>query len=379
MSNQENNNVQIFLKTSNTNSNAEGGLQFTLSKQIFSSNNDFKTALKSGPLYLKKEDLTEYGLQFWTSYNHPTGVTWRSGSIKLIWLNSQNQFSIEQNGAGFVISSDNTDDNVAYPIYFSKTIGQWTNENHKGNNEEVINTDNPDIEDENGTIAFQGHFYNEVISPITGKIWLDRNLGAKRPCKSFDDKSCFGGYYQWGRIGNGHENTKGQISNSYEQATKVDLYDYENAKSYFIRVKFLTKSMDWAFNIDKSGTLRHAIWSSTDGTGVCPVGFRVPTQSELEAETITQGIDSNSELFKTFLKIPTNGGRDFSTGNLSTQGQYVSLWTLYSEKVDDYTNDPENKKEGYMSKALFSAKHDSSAYFAIQFRAAGKGIRCIKD
>jgi hypothetical protein len=112
---------------------------------------------------------------------------------------------------------------------------------------------------------------------------------------------------------------------------------------------------------------------------VCPVGFRVPTQSELEAETITQGIDSNSELFKTFLKIPTNGGRDFSTGNLSTQGQYVSLWTLDSEKVDDYTNDPENKKEGYMSKALFSAKHDSSAYFAIQFRAAGKGIRCIKD
>jgi len=166
MSNQEDNNVQIFLKTSNINSNEEGGLQFTLSKHLFSDNHDFKTALRNGPLYLKKSDLAASGLQFWTSHNHPTGVTWRSGSIKLTWLNHQDQFFIEQNGAGFVIPSDNPNDNIAYPVYFTKTIGQWTDENHKNNSRDYqlisdLVSGHFSFEDENGT-----------AQPVPSNTWV---------------------------------------------------------------------------------------------------------------------------------------------------------------------------------------------------------------
>ena len=43
-------------------------------------------------------------------------------------------------------------------------------------------------------IVHSGLKYGIVKSPYTSKIWLDRNLGAKRVCQSFDDKKCYGVY-----------------------------------------------------------------------------------------------------------------------------------------------------------------------------------------
>jgi hypothetical protein len=39
----------------------------------------------------------------------------------------------------------------------------------------------------------------------TGKVWLDRNLGARQVCTSSTDAACFGDLYQWGRAKDGHE------------------------------------------------------------------------------------------------------------------------------------------------------------------------------
>ena len=45
-----------------------------------------------------------------------------------------------------------------------------------------------------GSFVFNGLEYNEVQSN-TGRIWLDRNLGAKRVAKSINDSESFGDYF----------------------------------------------------------------------------------------------------------------------------------------------------------------------------------------
>lgn len=49
------------------------------------------------------------------------------------------------------------------------------------------------------TIYFEGLEYNEVRSE-TGRIWLDRNLGAKRVATSINDAQAYGNYYTFDDI-----------------------------------------------------------------------------------------------------------------------------------------------------------------------------------
>ncbi len=39
----------------------------------------------------------------------------------------------------------------------------------------------------------------DVYNPATGKIWMDRNLGASRVAQSSIDEEAYGYLYQWGR------------------------------------------------------------------------------------------------------------------------------------------------------------------------------------
>jgi hypothetical protein len=70
-------------------------------------------------------------------------------------------------------------------------------------------------------LVHNGEDYCMVTSPYTGKVWLDRNIGAARVCTTKFDTECYGDYYS---------------------------YIYAN------------------------------------GRGACPVGFRSPTTIEIDAE-----------------------------------------------------------------------------------------------
>jgi len=61
-----------------------------------------------------------------------------------------------------------------------------------------------------------------VISPNTGKIWLDRNLGAARVCTNMTDTACYGDYYQFGRDVDGHEDSLSATTN-IKSATVVNV------------------------------------------------------------------------------------------------------------------------------------------------------------
>jgi hypothetical protein len=55
-------------------------------------------------------------------------------------------------------------------------------------------------------ISFNGLTYKMITSSKTGRVWLDRNLGATQVATSFDDSAAYGDLYQWGRAKDGHIN-----------------------------------------------------------------------------------------------------------------------------------------------------------------------------
>ncbi len=60
------------------------------------------------------------------------------------------------------------------------------------------------IENENDIPAFTGGVfdgleYKLVTSPVSHRVWLDRNLGAKQVATSIDDSDAYGDYYQFGK------------------------------------------------------------------------------------------------------------------------------------------------------------------------------------
>jgi hypothetical protein len=55
------------------------------------------------------------------------------------------------------------------------------------------------------TIDIEGLSYGYVYNPTTGKIWIDRNLGATKVATSVTDTDAYGWLYQWGRLTDGHQ------------------------------------------------------------------------------------------------------------------------------------------------------------------------------
>ena len=212
-------------------------------------------------------------------------------------------------------------------------------------------------------VTYKGLEYKIITSPITGKKWLDRNLGATQACISSTDKACYGDYYQWGRLADGHE----KVSSSMSTTLASDISDIGN--------KFVTKYKDWTMS-DTDGSVRKVQWAKIDGTGVCPVGFKVPTQTELRAETIGYlGSDNTSTgavkvidsatAFQNFLKLPLAGMRHFI-------GQFVGvgLGGLY------WTNSTDIDNKIWSSGIVISKDR---AEFGGSERSFGASIRCIKD
>jgi uncharacterized protein (TIGR02145 family) len=183
-------------------------------------------------------------------------------------------------------------------------------------------------------ITHNGITYGTVKSPYTGKVWLDRNLGAERVCQSFDDELCYGDYFQWGRAADGHE----KVGSS----------------------SFKTDSRDWS---SQSASSRQAFWMKTDGSGICPRGFRVPTIDELMAETVSQSFSNRNDAFNNFLKLPSAGRRNDYDGSMRRQGNDGRVWS--------------SSRGGLYAKGLsFSS---GNAYAGNSYRDYGFSVRCLKE
>jgi len=208
-------------------------------------------------------------------------------------------------------------------------------------------------------ITHNGVTYETVTSPHTGRVWLDRNLGASQVCTSNIDKACYGDYYQWGRDTDGHEKFDSDTTNTL--ATNI----------YYRDSTFIVGSNDWLSegiggNLEKDP--RSNKWANIDGSSICPIGFRVPNKNEFEYELInTTTYPNRDTFFESFLKLPASAYRGDS-GYFHTYGNPI-FWTT-SQWKSEFTQEyglPYAVLAAYIG-ADFSTKNPSNGY----------PVRCIR-
>jgi uncharacterized protein (TIGR02145 family) len=189
---------------------------------------------------------------------------------------------------------------------------------------------------------------NTVFNPNTGKIWMDRNLGASQVATSSTDVASYGDLYQWGRGADGHQirtplstPTTGQSSSSSPGAN------------------FLIGSLNWY-----NGTNPDNLWQGVSGVNnPCPIGYRIPTEAEWNAESLSWSTKNSAGAFASPLKLPMAGYRDYSDGSLGDVGTDGVYWSSTVSSANA------------RSLNFFS----SVAFMNTDARAFGFSVRCIKD
>jgi len=189
----------------------------------------------------------------------------------------------------------------------------------------------------------------EVTNPSTGATWMDRNLGATQVATSSTDVNSYGDLYQWGRRSDGH-----QCRNS---ATTPDLSS-TNTPGHGNFIIAPSSPFDWRSpqNID--------LWQGVNGVNnPCPSGYRLPTETKLNAERSSWSSINSAGAFASPLKLPVAGYRNGSNGSLGAVGADGYYWSSTVSSAS--------------SRGLFF--NSSNALFFNGSRADGFSVRCLKD
>lgn len=222
----------------------------------------------------------------------------KSNGINIILSNNPTQFKINKVKNDYKIEAKNSSKYLTIE-YTSNDVVQFSKHN---NTDQLWSLVSNNSENENNfeseLIIFNNLNYYTVLSPITGKIWLDRNLGAESICTSSTDSSCYGGYY------------------------------------------------------DKSQRLMD---------NICPTGYKVPSWNELSAETVDDSIqdidinnDGNIEVtnsntaFRNFLKLPASG-IIYSSGAPNYTGTIGFIWSTSSEGLLQFNRTATLSDNNYQS------------------------------
>lgn len=156
----------------------------------------------------------------------------------------------------------------------------------------------------------------ETVTSATGRIWMDRNLGASRVATSATDVKAYGDLYQWGRIADGHEKRTSATTTGISSTNIPDHGDFILVKEPWWDNRWTTGS------IDISGA-----------NNPCPTGFRLPTQEEWQAEIDSWGSNSVDGAWQSPLKLVAAGTRNYLSGALSGVGTSGYYWSSTSPSV----------------------------------------------
>lgn len=189
----------------------------------------------------------------------------------------------------------------------------------------------------------------DVTNPTTGKIWMDRNLGATQVATSSTDAASYGDLYQWGRGIDGH-----QIRTS-GTTTALSSSDTPGHGNFILAP---SSPYDWRSPQNVN------LWQGVAGTNnPCPTGYRLPTDAELDAERLSWSSNNAAGAFASPLKLPVAGYRSYSTGSLSHVGSSGYYWS--------------STVSGTNSRVLNFGS--SNANVDTGYRAYGFSVRCLKD
>lgn len=185
-----------------------------------------------------------------------------------------------------------------------------------------------------------------VYNPITGETWMDRNLGATQIATSFDDVNAYGDLYQWGRNTDGH-----QIRTS----STTSILSTTNSPNHS---DFILANSDWLTVSDDN------LWQGVNGiNNPCPLGFRLPTEAELEAERLSWTSNDAAGAFASPLKLTIGGARSRMSGAIGNVGTFVGYRT--------------SDLNGLQSRMLGISL--TTSLMGDRDRADGNCVRCIQD
>jgi uncharacterized protein (TIGR02145 family) len=189
-----------------------------------------------------------------------------------------------------------------------------------------------------------------TVKTETGRLWMDRNLGAYRVAQSIDDYQAYGWLYQWGRLADGHEQRNSELEETDTSTTADPGHD-----------RFITKTVvgDWLAPPDNS------LWQGVNGTNnPCPTGFRLPTMAEWQEEVAKWNPQNRDGAITSALKIPAAGARSYgSEAPIEEAGNIGYYWT------SDISG----------SSAVLSIIGINGVGYVAFGRALGLAVRCIKQ
>lgn len=188
----------------------------------------------------------------------------------------------------------------------------------------------------------------DVLNPITGRIWMDRNLGASQVATEPTDVSSYGYLHQWGRFSDGHQCRNSEVQSELSGTAQPQ-------HSNFITVSEMP--FDWKSPQDD------ALWSGNSNNNPCPNGYRLPTPEEFLDEVRSWKYQNGQGAFESVLKLPLSGHRHYANGIVYGEGSNGYYWT--------------SSTSGY--KAIDISFNQHQVKQDSIFRADGSCIRCIKN
>ena len=201
------------------------------------------------------------------------------------------------------------------------------------------------------------------VTSTTGKIWLDRNLGASRVATSATDEIAFGDLYQWGRRTDGHQSR----TSSYSTTTRSSI-DAPGSSTFMASSQ--TYGYDWRSPQNDN------LWQGAGGVNnPCPTGYRLPTDAEWTAEIATWSSQNSTGAFASPLKLTNTRFRDYGNGLIPAVviGDPGYYWTSTISAAETSPSVFTGSNAKYLS---FNTSNASIKVFP---RAAGLAVRCIKD
>lgn len=226
------------------------------------------------------------------------------------------------------------------------------------------------VADNNDDPTTHNFLYLPVTNPTTGRTWLNNNLGANYAninSPAFDpvqqatastDHNAYGSLFQWGRKADGHELitwTDGSTGTG-TNGTIGTLSD-DPAHALFITS---TTSRDWRVTLDST------LWTlESSPNNVCPVGFRVPTQVELDAEIASWSSQNAAGALASPLALSMSGLRLGSSGEVSEEGISGRYWS-----TTPYFTDARSMRLYFTTLTAMTAQEN---------RIPGGSVRCIRD
>ena len=190
----------------------------------------------------------------------------------------------------------------------------------------------------------------DVTNPVTGKTWMDRNLGASQVATSSIDEAAYGDLYQWGRGADGHQCRNSATTTTLSSTDQPGHGDFILGSS--------SAPFDWRSPQNQN------LWQGLNGVNnPCPNGYRLPTDTELNNERLSWSANTSVGAFASPLKLPMAGYRLGSNGSLNFVGTSGNYWS--------------STVSGTYSR--FLGFYSSDAYLDDNYRAVGFTVRCLKD